>query len=169
MIRDGNCCRQCQRGEKLQIHHISGHLHDSEKFRNHPLNLITLCRDCHEWWDKWKHILEDIRGEKINIITLWSIINTTFMVANNVNRYRYLGFSHQCRCKEALDLKDRYNQAYCADCHRDCHCNGFSVRFETIQVLDQESVKMLQSATSQLDSKIRRYYPEPTLKKVLID
>lgn len=44
--RDNNCCQECGTKYNLQVHHLTYENHGYE--HEHPEDLITLCRGCHE-------------------------------------------------------------------------------------------------------------------------
>jgi hypothetical protein len=43
--RDGYACQQCEATENLEVHHWEPYF---VSFDNHPDNLVTLCRGCHQ-------------------------------------------------------------------------------------------------------------------------
>ena len=43
--RDGYACQQCEATEDLEVHHWEPYF---VSFDNHPDNLVTLCRGCHQ-------------------------------------------------------------------------------------------------------------------------
>lgn len=43
--RDGYCCQQCDADDHLEVHHWEPY---AISFNNHPDNLVTLCRSCHQ-------------------------------------------------------------------------------------------------------------------------
>lgn len=53
ILRDNSKCKVCFSENNLSVHHILNKK-DFPHFRNEPLNLICLCRNCHDLADKGK-------------------------------------------------------------------------------------------------------------------
>jgi len=70
--RDNYCCRLCGRGQKNKkhaVHHI-----DYNKENNDPMNLITLCNNCHIRTnykrDQWVKIFSKMIGFNLKVVCL---------------------------------------------------------------------------------------------------
>jgi len=64
--RDDHTCKMCGCAHELEVHHI---MHRQHGGSDHPYNLITLCRHCHD--RVHSHIKMD-SGKKITRLDLWT-------------------------------------------------------------------------------------------------